>query len=739
MKIKSFITAMGMAALLFCGAADASAQHKLPEGTSPMIVVPTNQTISYRERVLCYDVTANVDYEVTADQAWATITKTKDGVFVHLPLNENVTDRVVNIKFSNSEKGISRTLKLLQKGNESASEDNGNYSAEDKAIFKDDLFSGLRDGVTATEIGSMKSNFLRQLATNMYEGKYSTDYRLASYKCHLSVYTQSDRWSAPGKYYDQFAGVTGINIPARTTQIVACKGIPNNVSVQLRVVSWYRGDGQGPSDQSFDLKNGINVVKYNSDFDGLAYVCYYVNDKPEDYPNIDVHFLLGQQNGYLSPDKSNEDMYQICSNAVNKCMDVSGSKVHSVWTAAGLRDYCKASDGVSLGYRQYMNVLDTLVGWEHKLLGFYKYNHIPDNRTMAYVNWTYYMFQGGWGVSFINSQESRVLNCKTLMYNDDDAIWGLSHEWGHQHQMHPYFCWAGMSEVTNNMNSYYNVMHMGYTRSDKITSWPVARKHFVNDEWTSGELARSEHRAKAFRNHGSRYDYSPKLKALCEAQATDSVMTTYAKNPATAPSISDVGVGETLCPFIMLYNYFTEEKGMKDFGPDMYEALRQTDNENGSVIEKSNGIDKYELVASAQNGKTGKYAQLKEKYPESCWITDKYIRESGENWYYNSAPFIMNYIRKVSRLTGYNLLPYFERWGFLRRVAMQIGDYGEKWYLLTPEMYDEFKADMDKLVSDGELKEMPAGMLEEISNAKDYFEYRGHAAGSATTPPAIPN
>lgn len=751
---------MSLAALLFSGATQALAQHKLPDGSLPMIVVPTDQTISNRERVLCYDVTASVDFDVTSDQTWATVTKTADGVFVHLQENPSFADRTVNITFSNSDKKVTRTLKLVQKANEAAAEDNGNFTAADTALFKDDLFSGLKDGVTKNQIAGMSSDFLRLLATEMYEGKYSPDYRLAEYPCHLDVNVQSERWSAPGKYYDQFAGVTGISIPAGSTQIVVCKGIPAGVKVRLRVVAWYMGEGKGPADRSFDLKNGVNVIKYNNTYDGLAYVCYYVNDKPEDYPNIKVHFLMGLQNGYLSPDKTNEEMYNLCANAVNTCMDLAGTKVHSVWTSAGLRDYCKASDGVSLGYRQYMNLLDTLIAWEHKLLGFEKYKHIPDNRTMAYVNWTYYMFQGGWGVSFINTQESRVLNCKTLMYNDDDAIWGLSHEWGHQHQMHPYFCWAGMSEVTNNMNSYYNVMHMGYNgagikvSSDVIKTFARARKYFLDDDWSDFKYRGSEHRMKAYRDsilvkNGSivyengipvlRYSYSPKLNALRASMATDSVTTNYKDNPALAPCISDVGVGEALTPFVMLYNYFTEEKGLKDFGPDWYEALRQTDNENGSTIEKKDGIDKYELIASAQNGKAGKYAELKEKYPNSCWITDNYIRETGEEWYFNSVPSIMNYIRKVSRLTGYNLFPYFERWGFLRQVAMEIGDYGEKWYLMTPEMYNEFKADMDALVTNGTLEAMPEGMIEEISNAKQYYEYRGRTETGPNDPPVIPN
>ena len=51
-------------------------------------------------------------------------------------------------------------------------------------------------------------------------------------------------------------------------------------------------------------------------------------------------------------------------------------------------------------------------------------------------------------------------------------------------------------------------------------------------------------------------------------------------------SIYEVGVGETLCPYIMLNNYFTVVKNMPDFTPDMYEALRQTDKDGGSNIEK---------------------------------------------------------------------------------------------------------------------------------------------------------
>lgn len=210
------------------------------------------------------------------------------------------------------------------------------------------------------------------------------------------------------------------------------------------------------------------------------------------------------------------------------------------------------------------------------------------------------------------------------------------------------------------------------------------------------------------------------LKAYLETRS-DSLVPYYQKDPEHALAISEVGVGETLCPFIMLYTYFTTH-GVPDFGPDMYEALRQTDSENGSTIEKQSGIDKYELVAATQNGnKNGSYTKLKSLFPNSVWVKNGYVNASSTQWE-NSIPYVLNYIRKVSRLSGYNLFPYFERWGFLRQVGLYIGDYGNKWMILTPEMYDEFKSDMEQLVTDGELKAMDDDMVKTVSTTADLFE-----------------
>ncbi len=847
----------------------AQAQNTLPDGALPMIVTPHEQEINYRARTLCYDITANVPFEVTVDQDWLSVRKGSGStVYIQADVNYGCNPRTANVVFSNAEKGISQTLVLTQRRDESHNEipvdkyikpssasanasqssdpisksydkntstiyhspwsnfevseenpiiltynfsnvekidyinyiprqdgnSNGNFgkvevqyllqgdteyttfktydfnyssgtsvidfkdisgltnpksirfrvlsgyanfaacaemqfyalasdpAAQEYNIFADNVYSKLRDGVTLDDVKKLTNPMVKSLATQMINGEYSTEYRVADYKCYLDPSIQAQQWNCPGKLYDQLAGVTGINI-SKGSQAVVVDGIPDGISVQLKVVAWYVGkigsnfDGGNPAQYNYPLKNGINIINYTNNYDGLAYIAYYSADDPKNHPDIKVHFVNGEVNGYLSPDKTNEEMYALCSNATNTCMDVFGKRVHSIWTAEGLKKYCKATDGRSYGYRQYMNVLDSIVQWQHDLLGLTKYGHTPENRTMAYVNYTYYMFQGGYGVSFHMDQESRVLNCRTIVERDDDAIWGLSHEWGHQHQMHPYFCWKGVNEVSNNLFSYYNIMKMGYRTSDKINAFPYAIKYMIDDN-LNGLHLQSSSRKDAYNNR-SEVKWNDDYYAVATAME-DSTMTTQAANKFLAPTYGEIGGVEALTPFVKLYVYFMRDGGKPDFAADWYEALRQTDKEGGSTVEKTTGYDKYELVASAQNGnKNGAIAKLNELFPTSVW--NNYITPAHCGQTENAMPYILNLIVKASRISGYNLFPYFERWGFLRHTAHKVNDYGWGWQIFTPTAYNEFKADMDALVADGTLKEMTEDMVETISRAENWW------------------
>lgn len=606
-------------------------------------------------------------------------------------------------------------------------------------IFANDLWDSLKEGTTQDEINALTNPFCKFVAQQLFENKAEfTKGRIQEYTCRLSPQAQSNLLKAPGKLYDQLQGVTGININ-KGIHGIAVSGLPEGQSVALKIVSWFsqeineEGNGAGPVEYTYTLHNGLNTVEYTSDYDGLAYIAYYSDEynsqespvDHEKYPNIKVHFINGAVNGYLSPDRTNEELDEVLRNAKNRCIDLVGDKVHSIWQTSGMLNHCKASDGTSKGYVQFMNVLDSLVDWEHELLGLKKYNRVPDNRTMAYVNYTYYMFQGSYGVSFKYDTEPRVLNCKTIMYNDGDAIWGLSHEWGHQHQMQPYFCWAGLGESSNNMNSCENVLRMGYTGE-----WHAKR---IKDAWTDAyaefftnvnDTATSSPRQRAYDNIG-RFSWSSEVQNEIRAQRDKYyqggrwVIPSITEDKEHGLSIHEVYVETTNAPFYMLHNYFkyvATDKSKADFQLDLYEALRQNDNENGSSIETyadgtpKTTVDKYELIASAQNHVAGKLEELSEKYPETCWL--KYLN-ANSTWTQNSVPFIFNYIRKASLISGYNLYDYFERFGFLRTIVMTIDDYGYKDYALMEDMKEEFKADMEKLG----LKTITDEMMEQMAHS----------------------
>lgn len=505
------------------------------------------------------------------------------------------------------------------------------------SLFADDLLTRLNDGITQDDVNGEPSPLLRELARQLHEGTYPTAYRLATYDCYNSPRWLAEQWKTPGKCYDQLQGVTGILMePGK--HLIAVSGLGAGQKASLKVVAWYTGytgrnfDGHDPDIQTFALTNGVNVINYNSAWNGLAYIAYFSDGHAEECPPISVHFVGGTVNGYLSPDKTDEQMHEMTAAAPSRFIDLVSSKVHAVWSSAGMHEFCKGEDGRSPGYRQYMNILDTLMTWEQRLVGFEKYELVPPNRTLLYVNFTYgALFQGGLGISSHIDNERSLLNCQALMHNDSETIWGLSHEWGHQHQVTPYFCWGGMAEVSNNINSYHNVMKMGY-RYDQI-------------------------------DRGKRRGLERAVKRLIDEGADECIL--QSDDPF-----------ERLSPFLQLYKYFTYEGGKPDFWPDLYQALRHSE------------LQADDLPSDNEAGTTD-----------------------------NVVPYVLNFVRQTSLLSGYNLLPYFERFGVVRVTQFDINDYGHYRYHLTQAHLDSFRRSLEKLVRKKKLLPMPAGMIEEIAHA----------------------
>ena len=497
-------------------------------------------------------------------------------------------------------------------------------------LFADDLYTALKPSVSDEDIERLEIPIYRELAKELKNGSYQTAYRVATFDCYDHPQWLAKEWRTPNKFYDQLQGVTGI-VMEPGKHLVMVSGLPDGETADLKVVAWYAGrtgknfDGGKPEILSYHLKNGANVIDHDSSWPGLAYVAYFSEGHAADLPPIRVHFVGGTINGYLTPDMTDEQMHRITATAPSRFIDVVSRKVHAVWTSAGMHDFCKADDGKSPGYRQYMGILDSLMTWQQQLVGMEKYGRIPRNRSLLYVNFTFgSLYQDGVGISAHIDLERPLLNCRSLRFKDSETIWGLAHEWGHQHQLQPYFCWGGVSEVTNNLNAYYSLMRMGY--------------HYKDLE------------------EGKRWGLEHAVAQFIDGETDDCI---FQQNEAHENAF------EKLCPFLKLCQYFTTEADMPDFLPDLYETLRHSD-----------------------------------VTPDST----------------NIVPYVFNFIRKVSLLSGYNLTPYFERFGFLRVKSFELEDYGKHTYDLTQEQLDSFRREMNGMTRMKKLKPMPDGMVEHIAH-----------------------
>ena len=70
-KYLSLFAAIALGSLF--NAPEATAQNKLVDGSFPAIITPHNQTVSYLERTLCFQITANVPFTTTANSEWISV------------------------------------------------------------------------------------------------------------------------------------------------------------------------------------------------------------------------------------------------------------------------------------------------------------------------------------------------------------------------------------------------------------------------------------------------------------------------------------------------------------------------------------------------------------------------------------------------------------------------------------------------------------------------------------------
>lgn len=117
------------------------------------------------------------------------------------------------------------------------------------------------------------------------------------------------------------------------------------------------------------------------------------------------------------------------------------------------------------------------------------------------------------------------------------------------------------------------------------------------------------------------------------------------KRPHCLPGIANIVRETQLVPFWQLKLYMIDVLGQKDFYHDLYEYFR----------------------------------------------THESPSDQGANQGMNQLDFV----RQVCRISGYNMLDFFEKWGFLYPVKTTLNDYGSKAFEITEEQIEQLKAEIN--------------------------------------------
>ena len=117
------------------------------------------------------------------------------------------------------------------------------------------------------------------------------------------------------------------------------------------------------------------------------------------------------------------------------------------------------------------------------------------------------------------------------------------------------------------------------------------------------------------------------------------------KNPHTTTVASNEA---RLVPFWQLKLYMMDVLGKKDFYHDLYEYYRNYD---------------YEALEA-------------DKYTDGVYQLD--------------------FVRQVCRISGLNMLDFFEKWGFLTPVDTELNDYGTKKFTVTESQITALEEEISK-------------------------------------------
>lgn len=302
-------------------------------------------------------------------------------------------------------------------------------------LFTDETCSELKDGITQTDIDNCVNGFYRDIASQLLDGTYPSEFRIQTYR----AYPNSAEEASENKIqfaYSRLDNPTGISV-SEGEEVVVFVGPMGGQAISIGVQNLDVSSGDGYGVTTYGLREGVN--KITMDKEGLLYVMYNTSDY-ETAPEVKIHIASGEVNGYFDISKHTAADWDRLFSVLgpNKMFDVVGHYAHMTFP----RNLLVLSNGADL-----IEIYDEMVEQEQVFMGLRKYDRMFGNRMYFHVMYGSYMYATTYHTAYNSSTLSSILNADNFKTG---GYWGPAHEVGHCNQTRG-LVWIGMTEVTNNI------------------------------------------------------------------------------------------------------------------------------------------------------------------------------------------------------------------------------------------------------------------------------------------------
>ncbi len=347
-------------------------------------------------------------------------------------------------------------------------------SLSDEALAQNADFSALNDDMKAMVLKVKNNTWQSFTASNGYtrEGfekffRVRDDFNVYSHYQKMSW----NEYTGMSYSYGKLSGPTGIvGKPGDIIYIYVDQEPSTDCTLQAEVVMDSDSPGDHQTGTTTSLHAGLNTLILGNA--STIYIFYQLNDPEKylaDYPAAKIHIEGGQLQGYFDYTRgmTNQDWRLLSEKMLDKS-NILNLKTHRL-VFAMVKKLVTAATGPTDEMEGLMRVWNNFVECEEDLMGFKedvkgRFRNVWNAFSVTHG----YMYASTYGTYYSDGTIGTVMNYNTLT-SSGGAIWGPSHEIGHNHQA--CFNIVGATEVSNNLFSNVNVFLHGVstTRGTKVT------------------------------------------------------------------------------------------------------------------------------------------------------------------------------------------------------------------------------------------------------------------------------